>query len=82
MRGNVLNKPRCGRPHKLSDRDVRAIVRKVKKNPKISVPKLVDQIAIASGKKQTFPFRDQSVSHQQGGCENASSVKEQSKSHF
>ncbi|GFR29037.1 hypothetical protein TNCT_600291 [Trichonephila clavata] len=26
MRGNVLNKSRCGRPHKLSDRDARAIV--------------------------------------------------------
>ncbi|GFY38995.1 transposable element Tc1 transposase [Trichonephila inaurata madagascariensis] len=51
MRGNVLNKSRCGRPHKLSDRDARAIVRKVKKNPKIRAPKLVDQIATASGKK-------------------------------
>ncbi|GFY50539.1 transposable element Tc1 transposase [Trichonephila inaurata madagascariensis] len=51
MRGNVLNKSRCGRPHKLSDRDARAIVRKVKKNPKISAPKLADQIATASGKK-------------------------------
>ncbi|GFY46623.1 hypothetical protein TNIN_281431 [Trichonephila inaurata madagascariensis] len=48
MRGNVLNKSRCGRPHKLSDR---AIVRKEKKNPKISAPKLADQIATASGKK-------------------------------
>ncbi|GFY38749.1 transposable element Tc1 transposase [Trichonephila inaurata madagascariensis] len=48
MRGNVLNISRCGRPHKLSDR---AIVRKVKKNPKISAPKLADQIATASGKK-------------------------------
>ncbi|GFY44517.1 hypothetical protein TNIN_203281 [Trichonephila inaurata madagascariensis] len=45
MCGNVLNKSRCGRPHKLSDRDARAIVRKVKKNPKISAPKLADQIA-------------------------------------
>ncbi|GFS61731.1 transposable element Tc1 transposase [Trichonephila inaurata madagascariensis] len=44
MRGNVLNKSRCGRPHKLSSRDARAIVRKVKKNPKISTPKLADQI--------------------------------------
>ncbi|GFY39343.1 retrovirus-related Pol polyprotein from transposon TNT 1-94 [Trichonephila inaurata madagascariensis] len=51
MRGNVLNKSLCGRPHKLSDRDARAIVRKAKKNPKISAPKLADQIAIASGKK-------------------------------
>ncbi|GFY65688.1 hypothetical protein TNIN_125631 [Trichonephila inaurata madagascariensis] len=51
MRGNVLNKSRCGRPHKLSDRDARAIVRKVKKNPKISAPKLADQIATASRKK-------------------------------
>ncbi|GFQ70382.1 uncharacterized protein TNCT_3021 [Trichonephila clavata] len=51
MCGNVLNKSRCGRPHKLSDRDARAIVRKVKKNPKISAPKLADQIATASGKK-------------------------------
>ncbi|GFS65246.1 transposable element Tcb1 transposase [Trichonephila inaurata madagascariensis] len=51
MRGNILNKSRCGRPHKLSDRDARAIVRKVKKNPKISAPKLADQIATASGKK-------------------------------
>ncbi|GFY70892.1 transposable element Tcb1 transposase [Trichonephila inaurata madagascariensis] len=25
MRGNVLNKSRCGHPHKLSDRDARAI---------------------------------------------------------
>ncbi|GFY40818.1 hypothetical protein TNIN_308861 [Trichonephila inaurata madagascariensis] len=41
-------KSRCGRPHKLSDR---AIVRKVKKNPKISAPKLADQLATASGKK-------------------------------
>ncbi|GFS66459.1 transposable element Tc1 transposase [Trichonephila inaurata madagascariensis] len=51
MRGNVLNKSRCGRPHKLSDCDSRAIVRKVKKNPKISAPKLEDQIATTSGKK-------------------------------
>ncbi|GFY53642.1 hypothetical protein TNIN_187831 [Trichonephila inaurata madagascariensis] len=51
MRGNVLNKSRCGRPHKLSDRDARAIVRKGKKNPKISAPKLADQIATASRKK-------------------------------
>ncbi|GFY54979.1 transposable element Tcb1 transposase [Trichonephila inaurata madagascariensis] len=51
MRGNMLNKSRCGHPHKLSDRDARAIVRKVKKNPKISAPKLADQIATASGKK-------------------------------
>ncbi|GFS39195.1 hypothetical protein TNIN_103241 [Trichonephila inaurata madagascariensis] len=51
MCGNVLNKSRCGRPHKLSDRDARVIVRKVKKNPKISAPKLADQIATASGKK-------------------------------
>ncbi|GFY46125.1 hypothetical protein TNIN_171 [Trichonephila inaurata madagascariensis] len=51
MRGNVLNKSRCGRPHKLSDCDSRAIVRKVKKNPKISAPKLADQIVTASGKK-------------------------------
>ncbi|GFR22412.1 hypothetical protein TNCT_688371 [Trichonephila clavata] len=47
---NVPNKSRCGRPHKLNDRDARAIVRKVKKNPKISAPNLVDQIATASGK--------------------------------
>ncbi|GFY63194.1 uncharacterized protein TNIN_115891 [Trichonephila inaurata madagascariensis] len=51
MRGNVPNKSRCGRPQKLSDRDARAIVIKVKKIPKISVPKLADQIATASGKK-------------------------------
>ncbi|GFQ79643.1 hypothetical protein TNCT_210771 [Trichonephila clavata] len=51
MRGNVLNKSRCGCPHKLSDRDTRAIVKKVKKNPKISAPKLADQIATASGRK-------------------------------
>ncbi|GFY48103.1 transposable element Tc1 transposase [Trichonephila inaurata madagascariensis] len=51
MHGNVLNKSRCGRPHKLSYRKSRAIVRKVKKNPKISAPKLADQIATASGKK-------------------------------
>ncbi|GFV16091.1 transposable element Tc1 transposase [Trichonephila clavipes] len=51
MRGNVLNKSRCGHPHKLSDRDTRAIVRKVKKNPEISAPKFADQIATASGKK-------------------------------
>ncbi|GFU34497.1 hypothetical protein TNCV_1992391 [Trichonephila clavipes] len=44
-------KSRCGRPHKLSDRDARAIVRKMKKNPKISAPKLADQIATASEKK-------------------------------
>ena len=51
MRGNVLNKYRCGRPRKLNDRDARTIVRKVKKNPKISAPKLANQIATASGKK-------------------------------
>ncbi|GFR13202.1 transposable element Tc1 transposase [Trichonephila clavata] len=51
MRGNVLNKSRCGRSHKLSDRDARAIARRGKKNPKISSPKLADQIATASGKK-------------------------------
>ncbi|GFR13775.1 hypothetical protein TNCT_348161 [Trichonephila clavata] len=31
MRGNVLNTSQCGLPHKLSDRDARAIVGKVKK---------------------------------------------------
>ncbi|GFY53811.1 hypothetical protein TNIN_229991 [Trichonephila inaurata madagascariensis] len=36
-------KTRCGRPHKFSDRDARAIVRKVKKNPKISAPKIADK---------------------------------------
>ncbi|GFY06225.1 transposable element Tcb1 transposase [Trichonephila clavipes] len=51
MRGNVLNKSRCGRPHELSDRDTRAIVTKVKKNPKISALKLANPIATASGKK-------------------------------
>ncbi|GFY73848.1 hypothetical protein TNIN_63211 [Trichonephila inaurata madagascariensis] len=51
MRGNVFNKFRCGRPHKLNNRDARAIERKVKKNPKISALKLADQIATASGKK-------------------------------
>ncbi|GFR26405.1 hypothetical protein TNCT_667831 [Trichonephila clavata] len=51
MRGNVLNKTRCGRPHKLSDRDARAIVRKVKEIPKISASNLADQIATVSGKK-------------------------------
>ncbi|GFY52740.1 hypothetical protein TNIN_77021 [Trichonephila inaurata madagascariensis] len=50
MRGNVLNKSRCGHPHKLSDRDSRAIVRKVKKNPKISV-KISGSYCKASGKK-------------------------------
>ncbi|XP_055943643.1 uncharacterized protein LOC129974889 [Argiope bruennichi] len=51
MRGNVLKKYRWGRPRKLNDRDARTIVRKVKKNPKISAPKLANQIATASGKK-------------------------------
>ncbi|GFY56996.1 hypothetical protein TNIN_494661 [Trichonephila inaurata madagascariensis] len=63
MRGNVL-KSRCGRSHKLSDRDARATVRKVKKNPKISAPKLADQIATASGKyimKLFVEFFDQAV---------------------
>lgn len=50
-RGNVLSKSRCGRPRKLDDREARAILRKVKKNPKISAPKLADEIATASGKK-------------------------------
>ncbi|GFW75648.1 transposable element Tcb1 transposase [Trichonephila clavipes] len=52
----MLNKPRCGRPYKLSDRDARAIVRKVKKNPEISAPKSAVQIVTASGKKKRLDF--------------------------
>ncbi|GFY61967.1 hypothetical protein TNIN_146981 [Trichonephila inaurata madagascariensis] len=77
MRGNVLNKSRCGRPHKLSDRDERAIVRKVKKNLKISAPKLADQIATASGKKYIqklfVEFFDQAVTKAEFPAKNHSS---------
>jgi transposase len=49
-RGSVLNKPRCGRPKKLSGRDVRSILKKVIQNPRIGCPKLAEQIANTSGK--------------------------------
>lgn len=44
------NKPRSGRPKKLSRRDVSSIVKKVNIDPKISAPKLADHIAQCSGK--------------------------------
>lgn len=46
--GSVENKPRSGRPKKLSRRDVSLIVREVGKNPRISGPELVTHIANTS----------------------------------
>ncbi|GFR27112.1 hypothetical protein TNCT_541451 [Trichonephila clavata] len=64
MRGNVLTKSRCGCPHKLSDRDARAIVRKSEENPKISATKLADQIATESGKKFSFSTETANIAKQ------------------
>ena len=47
---SVENRPRSGRPRKLSRRDVSLIIKEVTKNPKISAPKIADSIAAASGK--------------------------------
>ncbi|CAK9796240.1 Transposable element Tcb1 transposase [Anthophora quadrimaculata] len=46
----VENRPRTGRPKKLSRRDVSLILKEVEKNPKISAPKLAGSIAAVSGK--------------------------------
>ncbi|GFY23587.1 hypothetical protein TNCV_1038861 [Trichonephila clavipes] len=42
--GNTLNKPRIGRPPTFRDRERRIIVGNVKKNPKISAPKLTTDV--------------------------------------
>ncbi|GFY20673.1 transposable element Tcb1 transposase [Trichonephila clavipes] len=42
--GNTLNKPRTGRPPIFTDRERRIIVGNVKKNPKISAPKLTTDV--------------------------------------
>ncbi|GFU26087.1 HTH_Tnp_Tc3_2 domain-containing protein [Trichonephila clavipes] len=41
---NTLNKPRTGRPPIFTDRERRIIVGNVKKNPKISAPKLTTDV--------------------------------------
>lgn len=48
--GSVENKPRSGRPKKLSRRDVSLILREVDKNPRISAPKLAESIANSTDK--------------------------------
>ncbi|GFV23489.1 hypothetical protein TNCV_4782001 [Trichonephila clavipes] len=42
--GNTLNKPRTGRPPISTDREKRIIVGNMKKNPKISAPKLTTDV--------------------------------------
>ncbi|GFW73055.1 transposable element Tcb2 transposase [Trichonephila clavipes] len=44
IEGNTLNKPRTGRPPIFTDREKRIIVGNVKKNPKISAPKLTTDV--------------------------------------
>ena len=44
------NRPKSGRPRKLSRRDVSLIIKEVTTNPKITAPKIADSIAAASGK--------------------------------
>ncbi|GFW43715.1 transposable element Tcb1 transposase [Trichonephila clavipes] len=44
--GNTLNKPRTGRPPIFTDRERRIIIGNVKKNPKISAPKLTTDVKI------------------------------------
>lgn len=46
----IRNQPRTGRPHKLTDADMRFIVREVKKKPTISAPKLAGELE-SRGKK-------------------------------
>ena len=50
MRGTTFNKPRSGRSTKLNARDVRAIIRKVQNDSKISAPKLTQRIVETTGK--------------------------------
>lgn len=40
----LKNQPRSGRPSKLTDRDRRIITREIKKNPKVSAPKLAGEL--------------------------------------
>ena len=47
----IENKPRTGRPKKLSRRDVSHIMNEVVKNPRISAPNLAESIAKISGKR-------------------------------
>ncbi|KAJ4446536.1 hypothetical protein ANN_13232 [Periplaneta americana] len=42
--------PQKGRPKKLRNRDVRSIIRKVKKNPRLRAPQLAADLASKSGK--------------------------------
>lgn len=44
--GTIKNKPRSGRPKLLSDNTKRYIVRKIKANPKLSAPKIVDELSL------------------------------------
>lgn len=48
--GYTEDKPRSGRPMKLSRRDVSFIIREVDKNPKVTAPKLAEHIANISQK--------------------------------
>lgn len=44
-KGNVLTKPRSGRPKALNDREERAVIRMVKVTPKITAPKIAIMVS-------------------------------------
>jgi transposase len=48
--GKIENKPRIRNRFKLDERDDRFILREIKKNPKLSAPKLVEMLKLNSGK--------------------------------
>lgn len=49
-RGNVENLRRSGRPRILSARDSRSIIKNIKKNPRLSAPKLTEDLLRETGK--------------------------------
>ncbi len=44
------NKPSSGHPKQLTEKEERIIVRKIKDNPKLSVPKLTCELQMETGK--------------------------------
>lgn len=48
--GNTKNLARNGRPPKFSEQEKRIIIRKIKKNPKLSAPKLLTELSVETGK--------------------------------
>lgn len=49
-RKTTKNKPRSGRPRKITEEDRRYIVREILKNPKKSAPKLAEEVERTMGK--------------------------------